>query len=156
MEIVSLVAGLLSLAEIMVKRGYTAVGRYRGAPQDYITINADLSHLVNDLRSLKGSIESYGSTISDEQSKLLMDSLRLCWGHVSELKKILALEEDPHFEFASFLVDIEAGGQPQEQQPQPIWTRATWIMRRDQAFEVLQQLKSQRENIQMFVQRGLV
>ncbi|KAK8058553.1 hypothetical protein PG994_009001 [Apiospora phragmitis] len=67
----------------MVQRAYMIIGRYHGAPKDFIYISAESSLLVNEFRALKASIKCHRDETPEEQTQVLMKTLKSCSGETA-------------------------------------------------------------------------
>ncbi|KAK8065801.1 hypothetical protein PG997_012548 [Apiospora hydei] len=148
------VGELIEIGTAFTKNAYTFIGRYGGTNQDYRDINEEVFHLVGDLLTLKGFLESRNDAARGDRLSQLRDTIKTCWELIGRLDKLLGVDTSHQSGRGSFFQDLEAGHQ--NQRPDPVWTdKLNWIAVKDEALEILQQLKTQRQNIILFLQIGI-
>lgn len=137
------IGDLIDLGTNFAKTAYTVIVRYRD-------IGEEVQHLVTDLWTLKGFLESPTDAAQGERLNQLRGTLKTCWELVGRLNKLMGHNTGYQSGRDAFSIDLEAG---QQQQPSPVWTdKLKWIAVKDEALELLQQLKTQRQNIMLFLQ----
>lgn len=153
LQTLSQISELIDLGSSFTKSAYTFIGRYRDTTQDYHDIGAEVQHLVTDLYTLKGFLESPAITGRGEQLSQLRDTVNTCWGLVRKLNELIGHSNGHQSGRDAFSVDLEPG---QQQQPTPVWSdKLNWVRVKDEALALLQQLKTQRQNIMLFLNIGV-
>ncbi|KAK8113210.1 hypothetical protein PG984_013736 [Apiospora sp. TS-2023a] len=147
------ISELIDFSSNLAKNAYTFIGRYRETTQDYRDIGEEVQHLVTDLYTLKGFLEAPTDEGRCERLSQLHDTLSTCWKIVGRLNKLMGHDNGHQSGQDAFSVNLEAG---QQQQPDPVWRdKLNWPRVKDEALALLQQLKTQRQNIMIFLQIGV-
>ncbi|KAK8063927.1 hypothetical protein PG996_008579 [Apiospora saccharicola] len=147
------ISELIDFSSNLAKNAYTFIGRYRETTQDYRDIGEEVQHLVTDLYTLKGFLEAPTDEGRCERLSQLRDTLSTCWKIVGRLNKLMGHDNGHQSGQDAFSGNLEAG---QQQQPDPAWRdKLNWPRVKDEALALLQQLKTQRQNIMIFLQIGV-